>query len=69
VCEQSVGDFRAAIRALIKSLPFTTAAIALIAVGIGANTAISSRIHVVLTKPAPGIQAGRGAPRPPARVR
>ena len=35
VLEQSAGDFRAAIRALAKSLPFTAAAIALIAVGIG----------------------------------
>jgi predicted permease len=59
VLEQSLGDFRAAIRALAKSLPFTAAAIALIAVGIGANTAIFSMIHAVLTKPAPGIQADR----------
>jgi predicted permease len=59
VAEQSFSDFRAAIRALAKSLPFTTAAIALIAVGIGANTAIFSMIHAVLTKPAPGIQANR----------
>ena len=53
------GDFRAAIRALAKSLPFTAAAIALIAVGIGANTAIFSMIHAVLTKPAPGMKADR----------
>jgi predicted permease len=59
VLEQSLGDFRAAIRALAKSLPFTAAAIVLIAVGIGANTAIYSMIHAVLTKPAPGIQANR----------
>ena len=59
VLEQSAGDFRAAIRALAKSLPFTAAAIALIAVGIGANTAIFSMIHAILTKPAPGIQADR----------
>jgi predicted permease len=59
VLEQSVGDFRAAIRALAKSLPFTAAAIALIAVGIGDNTAIFSMIHAVLTKPAPGIRADR----------
>ncbi len=59
VLEQSVGHFRAGIRALVKSLPFTAAAITLIAVGIGANTAIFSMIHAVLTKPAPGIQADR----------
>jgi MacB-like periplasmic core domain len=59
VLEQSLGDFRAAVRALAKSLPFTAAAIALIAVGIGANTAIFSMIHAILTKPAPGIQADR----------
>jgi predicted permease len=59
VLEQSVSDFRAAIRALAKSLPFTIAAIALIALGIGANTAIFSMIHAALTKPAPGIQADR----------
>jgi predicted permease len=59
ILEQSAGDFRAAIRALAKSLPFTAAAIALIAVGIGANAAIFSMIHAVLTKPAPGIQADR----------
>ena len=57
--EQSVGDFSSAIRALGKSLPFTVAAIALIAVGIGANTAIFSMIHGVLTKPAPGMKAER----------
>jgi predicted permease len=59
VLEQTFSDFRAALRALTKSLPFTIAAIALIAVGIGANTAIFSMIHGLLTKPAPGIQAGR----------
>jgi len=57
VLEQSFGDFRAAVRALAKSLPFTAAAIALIAVGIGVNTAIFSMIHAALTKPAPGIHA------------
>ncbi len=57
--EQSFSDFRAAIRALGKSLPFTLAAIALIAIGIGANTAIFSMIHGVLTRPAPGITADR----------
>jgi predicted permease len=59
VLEQSFSDFRAAIRALAKSLPFTVAAIALIAAGIGANTAIFSTIHAVLTRPAPGMRAER----------
>jgi hypothetical protein len=59
VLEQSLGDFRAAIRALAKSLPFTTATIALIAVGIGANTAIFSMIHAVFTEAAPSSQADR----------
>jgi hypothetical protein len=57
VLEQSVSDFRAAIRALAKSLPFTIAAITLIAVGIGANTAIFSMIHAVLTEPALAVKA------------
>ena len=54
--EQIFRDFGLGIRALLRSPGFSAAAIALIAMGIGGNTAIYSMIHGVLTKPAPGVR-------------
>ncbi len=53
--EQIARDLWLGFRALAKAPGFSAAAIALIAVGIGGNTAIYSMIHAVLTKPAPGV--------------
>ncbi len=55
--EQLLGDLRYGARILTKSPAFSAAAIALIAVGIGGNTAVYSLIHSILTKPAPGVTA------------
>ncbi len=57
--EQIAGDLWLGFRALVKSPGFSAAAIALIAMGIGGNTAIYSMIHGVLTRPAPGVKADR----------
>ena len=57
--EQITRDLWLGFRALGKSPGFSAAAIALIAVGIGGNTAIYSMIHGVLTRPAPGVRGER----------
>jgi predicted permease len=57
--EQIASDLWLGFRALAKSPGFSIAAIALIATGIGGNTAIYSMIHSVLTKPAPGVKGER----------
>ncbi len=57
--EQMARDFGLGFRALAKSPGFSAAAIALIAMGIGGNTAIYSLIHGVLTRPAPGVRGQR----------
>jgi predicted permease len=55
--EQLLGDLRYGTRILTKSPGFSAAAIALIAVGIGGNTAVYSLVHAILSKPAPGVRA------------
>src|SRR5579862_8259685 len=49
---ESIGrDIRFAVRSLLKAPGFTVVAILVIAVGIGANTAVFSVINTVLLKP------------------
>lgn len=57
--EHLVRDFRYGARILTRAPGFSAAAIALIALGIGGNTAIYSMIHGILTKPAPGMNGER----------
>ncbi len=55
--EQLLADLRYGARILTRSPGFSAAAIALIAVGIGGNTAVYSVVHGVMSKPAPGVTA------------
>jgi len=55
--EQLLRDLRYGARILTRAPGFSAAAVALIALGIGGNSAIFSMIHGVLTKPAPGVRA------------
>jgi len=57
--EHLLRDLRYGARILTRAPGFSAAAVALIALGIGGNTAIFSMIHGVLSKPAPGVQADR----------
>src|SRR5437899_1176471 len=54
-----VHDFKHAIRTLLKAPGFTTAVIVVLALGIGANTAIFSIVYGEMLKPLPFADASR----------
>ncbi len=57
--ETTARDVRFGVRMLRKNTAFTAAAVATLALGIGANTAIFSLVYSVLLKPLPFREPGR----------
>ena len=57
--EQFLQELRGVVRVLTKAPAFSAAVILLVALGIGVNTTIYSAIHGILTRPRPGVRAGR----------
>jgi macrolide transport system ATP-binding/permease protein len=55
--EEALQDLRSGVRILTQSPAFAAAAVALIAIGIGGNTAIFSMVNAILMKPMPAVQA------------
>jgi hypothetical protein len=52
-------DMRYAIRSLLKAREFTLVAVAIVAIGIGANTAVFSIVDAALLRPLPFKDSGR----------
>ena len=49
--EEMLSDFRYAIRGLLKNRGFTTVAVVILAIGIGANTAVFTIVDPILLRP------------------
>ena len=56
--EHLLADLRSGARLFRRAPGFSAAAIALMAIGIGGNTAVYSVIHAILSRPAPGVRTG-----------
>ena len=53
-----IQDFKFAVRQLVKAPGFTISAVIVLALGIGANTAVFNLVHTMLFAP-PGYEIGR----------
>lgn len=54
---RALEDLRFGLRILTQSPAFAAAAVVMIALGIGGNTAIFSMVNAILMKPMPGVRA------------
>jgi putative ABC transport system permease protein len=57
--DQLIHDLRYAVRTLAKNPGFATLTVLILALGIGANTAVFSVVHAVLLKPLPFFEPDR----------